>query len=57
MRVISQDETLNLPYESVIIQRESNKIYAESIYNGVTYLIGEYSTVEEAKKVFTNIAE
>lgn len=57
MRIISQDETLNLPYESVIIQRENNKIYAESIYNGVTYLVGEYSTVEEAKKVFTNIAE
>lgn len=55
MRVISQDGTLNAPYEMVVIQRFRNAIYflnrnltgVENLINDIT--LAEYST--EAKEI------
>ena len=56
MRVISQDGTIDMPYESVIIQRFESRIYflnknltgVEPLNNDMQ--IAEYSTEEKAKK-------
>lgn len=56
MRVISQDGTLDMPYEEVIIQRFRSRIYflnknligVESLNEDIQ--IAEYSTEEKAKK-------
>ena len=56
MRVISQDGTLDMPYEEVIIQRFRSRIYflnknligVESLNEDMQ--IAEYSTEEKAKK-------
>ena len=56
MRVISQDGTIDMPYESVIIQRFESRIYfLNKNLTGVEPLnddmqIAEYSTEEKAKK-------
>lgn len=56
MRVISQDGTLDMPYEMVIIQRFRSRIYfLNKNLTGVESLnddmqIAEYSTEEKAKK-------
>ena len=56
MRVISQDGTIDIPYDSVIIQRFESKIYfLNKNLTGVEPLnddmqIAEYSTEEKAKK-------
>ena len=56
MRVISQDGTIDIPYEDVIIQRFESKIYfLNKNLTGVEPLnddmqIAEYSTEEKAKK-------
>ncbi len=56
MRVISQDGTLDMPYEEVIIQRFRSRIYfLNKNLTGVESLtddmrIAEYSTEEKAKK-------
>ena len=56
MRVISQDGTLDMPYEEVIIQRFKSKIYLlNKNLTGVESLnddmqIAEYSTEEKTKK-------
>ena len=56
MRVISQDGTIDMPYEEVIIQRFESKIYfLNKNLTGVESLnddmqIAEYSTEEKAKK-------
>ena len=56
MRVISQDGTIDMPYEEVIIQRFESKIYfLNKNLTGVEPLnddmqIAEYSTEEKAKK-------
>ena len=56
MRVISQDGTLDMPYEEVIIQRFRSRIYfLNKNLTGVESLnddmqIVEYSTEEKAKK-------
>ena len=56
MRVISQDGTIDIPYDSVIIQRFKSKIYfLNKNLTGVEPLnddmqIAEYSTEEKAKK-------
>ena len=56
MRVISQDGTLDIPYEDVIIQRFESRIYfLNKNLTGVEPLnddmqIAEYSTEEKAKK-------
>jgi hypothetical protein len=56
MRVISQDGTIDIPYEQVIIQRFGSKIYfMNKNLTGVEPLtydmqIAEYSTKEKAKK-------
>lgn len=56
MRVISQDGTLDMPYEEVIIQRFKSEIYfLNKNLTGVEPLnddiqIAEYSTEEKAKK-------
>ena len=56
MRVISQDGTLDMPYEDVIIQRFKSEIYflnknltGVDSFNG-DMQIAEYSTEEKAKK-------
>lgn len=56
MRVISQDGTLDMPYEQVIIQRFGKDIYfLNSNLTGVEQLVSDmvvatYSTEEKAKK-------
>ena len=56
MRVISQDGTLDIPYEDVIIQRFESKIYfLNKNLTGVEPFnddmqIAEYSTEEKARK-------
>lgn len=56
MRVISQNGTLDMPYEEVIIQRFKSRIYfLNKNLTGVESLtddmqIAEYSTEEKAKK-------
>ena len=56
MRVISQDGTIDIPYEDVIIQRFESRIYfLNKNLTGVEPLnddmqIAEYSTEEKAKK-------
>ena len=56
MRVISQDGTIDIPYESVIIQRFGREIYfLNKNLIGVEQLVSDmdiatYSTEEKAKK-------
>ena len=56
MRVISQDGTIDIPYESVIIQRFGRKIYfLNKNLIGVEQLVSDmdiatYSTEEKAEK-------
>ena len=56
MRVISQDGTIDIPYESVIIQRFGRKIYfLNKNLIGVEQLVSDmdiatYSTEEKAQK-------
>lgn len=61
MRVISQDGTIDMPYEEVIIQRFNSRIYflnknligAEPLTNDMQ--IAEYSTEEKAKKAMEEL--
>ena len=61
MRVISQDGTLDVPYEMVTVQRYGTKIYylntnlAEGELNGLS--IGNYSTKEKAIKAMEMLRE
>lgn len=56
MRVISQDGTIDIPYESVVIQRFGRKIYfLNKNLIGVEQLVSDmdiatYSTEEKAQK-------
>lgn len=56
MRIISQDGTLDMPYEQVIIQRFKDEIYfLNKNLTGVEQLVGDmvvakYSTEEKAQK-------
>ena len=63
MRVISQDGTLDVPYEMVVIQRFEEDIYflnrnltgAENLINDIT--LAEYSTKEKAIKAMEMLRE
>lgn len=61
MRVISQDGTMDVPYEQVIIQRFKSRIYfLNKNLTGVEPLtddmqIAEYSTEEKAKKAMEEL--
>lgn len=63
MRVISQDGTLDMPYEEVIIQRFKSRIYfLNKNLTGVESLsddmqIAEYSTEEKAVKAMETLRE
>lgn len=63
MRVISQDGTLDIPYEEVIIQRFSSRIYfLNQNLTGVESLsddmqIAKYSTEEKALKAMEMLRE
>ena len=63
MRVISQDGTLDMPYEEVIIQRFRSRIYfLNKNLTGVESLsddmqIAEYSTEEKALKAMEMLRE
>ena len=63
MRVISQDGTIDIPYEEVIIQRFESKIYfLNKNLTGVEPLnddmqIAEYSKEEKAKKAMEMLRE
>lgn len=56
MRVISQDGTIDMPYEQVVIQKFKNDIYfLNKNLTGVEQLVSDmvvatYSTEEKAKK-------
>lgn len=63
MRIISQDGTIDVPYEMVAIQRFRNAIYflnrnltgVENLINDIT--LAEYSTEEKAKKAMKMLIE
>lgn len=61
MRVISQDGTLDIPYEDVIIQRFESRIYfLNKNLTGIEPLnydmqIAEYSTEEKARKAMEEL--
>ena len=61
MRVISQDGTIDVPYESVIIQRFGREIYfLNKNLIGVEQLVSDmdiatYSTEEKAKKAMEEL--
>jgi hypothetical protein len=63
MRIISQDGTLDIPYEQVIIQRFNCEIYfLNKNLTGVEQLcsdmvIAKYSTEEKAKKAMEMLGE
>ena len=63
MRVISQDGTMDMPYEEVIIQRFRSRIYfLNKNLTGVESLsddmqIAEYSTEEKALKAMEMLRE
>lgn len=63
MKVISQDGTLDVPYEMVVIQRFKSRIYfLNKNLTGVEPLtddmqIAEYSTEEKAKKAMEMLRE
>lgn len=63
MRVISQDGTLDMPYEQVIIQRFKNDIYfLNKNLTGVEQLVSDmvvatYSTAEKAQKAMEMLRE
>lgn len=63
MRVISQDGTIDMPYEEVIIQRFKSRIYfLNKNLTGVELLtddmqIAEYSTEEKAIKAMEMLKE
>ena len=63
MRVISQDGTIDIPYEEVIIQRFESRIYfLNKNLTGVEPLnddmqIAEYSKEEKAKKAMEMLRE
>ena len=63
MRVISQDGTIDIPYEDVIIQRFKSRIYfLNKNLTGVEPLnddmqIAEYSKEEKAKKAMEMLRE
>lgn len=56
MRVISQDGTIDMPYEQVIITRHDKSIYLmEHLTEDVE--IAKYSTEEKAKKAMEMLRE
>lgn len=63
MRIISQDGTLDIPYEQVVIQRFNGEIYfLNKNLTGVEQLcsdmvIAKYSTEEKAKKAMEMLGE
>lgn len=63
MRIISQDGTLDIPYEQVIIQRFKGKIYfLNKNLTGIEQLCGdmviaEYSIEEKAEKAMEMLRE
>ena len=63
MRVISQDGTLDIPYEQVVIQRFKGEIYfLNKNLTGIDDLVGDiviakYSTEEKAQKAMEMLRE
>lgn len=63
MRIISQDGTLDIPYEKVVVQRFRNQIYfLNKNLTGIEQLcsdmvIAKYSTDEKAEKVMEMLRE
>lgn len=63
MRVISQDSTIDMPYEQVVIQRFKNDIYfLNKNLTGVEQLVSDmvvatYSTAEKAQKAMEMLRE
>lgn len=63
MRVISQDGTIDVPYEMVVIQRFEEDVYflnrnltgVENLINDIT--LAEYSTKEKAIKAMEMLRE
>lgn len=63
MRIISQDGTIDIPYEQVVIQRFREKIYfLNKNLTGIEQLVNDmemasYSTEEKAKKAMEMLRE
>lgn len=53
MRVISQDERVNIPYEGTIFYVAGPYIYAQR--NEFNHIIGEYKCLGDAMTVMTNM--
>ena len=58
MRVISQDGTVDVPYEDfVFVRSNANKIACEKYGRGsVAFMIAEYSTKEKAQKAMSMLS-
>lgn len=57
MRIVTQDGTQSIPFDSVIVYISPSEmntwaVYAQSIYNGTDYLMGLYSTKAQAVDAF-----
>lgn len=51
MRVISQNETVDLPYEKIIVCRDCTDVFCRFFHHEHRkMLLGRYSTEEKAKK-------
>lgn len=48
MRVISQHDNVDLPYEQLVVCHAMESVIA--LYNGEKYVLGEYSSKEKAYK-------
>ena len=63
MRIISQDGTIDIPYEQVVIQRFREKIYfLNKNLTGIEQIVSDmilasYSTEEKAKKAMEMLRE
>ncbi len=55
MRVVSQDGTLDMPYEMTSIFRNNNNVYCEGIGEEDGCVMGRYSTEEKAKKAMEEL--
>lgn len=57
MRIISQDRSTELPYDSVALFVEDNIIMAESLNRERIYVMAEYGSEETAMSVLNELRE
>lgn len=55
MRVISQHDNVDLPYEQIVVCHAMESVIA--LYNGEKYVLGKYSSKEKAYKAMEMLRE